>query len=176
MTCDGPVHLRRATVDDAAGIAAVHADGWRQAYLGIVPDDYLKCVSASSRVESWREELSVEADDREPWIALLDDDVIGFIAGGLSRDGDAAARTGEVYQLFVLPECWSRGIRTNLVDHLLRDLREHGFERVSYWVIAADLEARRFVEHLGWTTDGAAKYEECGGVQVEHVRYGRELS
>ncbi len=176
MNCDGPVHLRRATVDDAAGIAAVHASGWRQAYQDVLPAAQLEGVSVASRADSWREELAVEAPDREPWLALLDAEIVGFAAGGLSRDRDAAARTGEIYQLFVLPECWSRGVRTNLADHLLRDLRQHGFERVSCWVNAADVEGRRFVEHLGWALDGATRSEDHPGAAVEQVRYSRELT
>jgi GNAT superfamily N-acetyltransferase len=175
MPCEGPVHLRRATVDDAAGIAHVHADGWRSAHVGLVPAEYLNCVGSRLREEFWREELEVASLHREPWLALLDDRVIGFASGGLARDEDADTSTAEIYQLFVDPECWSQGIRTNLVDHVLRDLKSHGFERVTFWVLAADAATRQFAEHLHWSSDGSSRFEDCGGTRVEQLRYAHLL-
>ena len=60
MPCDGPVHFRRATTEDAAGIAQVHADGWRRAHEGLVPDEYLTCKAKHGHAEFWREELEIE--------------------------------------------------------------------------------------------------------------------
>ena len=176
MPCDGPVHLRRASVADAAGIAEVHNHGWQKAYSHLVPPEYLHCVTSKMREEFWREALKVGLADREPWLALLDERIIGFASGGMSRDEmPYLTEVGEVYQLFVDPECWSQGIRTNLIDHVSRDLREHGFERVTLWVLADDAEARKFMAHLGWSADGATRFEECGGAQVEQIRYTHAL-
>ncbi len=150
MPCEGPVHYRRATTEDAAGIARVHVDGWRRAHEELVPPEYITRKSSLGREEFWREELTVEAADRKPWVALHEDVIIGFADGGIARDDDLDAVTGEVYTLFVTPECWEKGIRSNLIEHVARDLREHGFERAVFWVLAADLIMRAFAEYVGW--------------------------
>ena len=92
MPCQGPVHLRRAGVADAAGIAHVHVAGWQEAHAGLVPADYAACMRARSREDFWHGELAVEAPDRKPWVALIDERIVGFASGGLSRDDDADAR------------------------------------------------------------------------------------
>jgi L-amino acid N-acyltransferase YncA len=140
-----------------------------------VPAEYLACVRAKGREEFWRAELAVEAVDRKPWVALVDERIVGFASGGLSRDEDAPRETGEVYQDYVDPECWRRGIGTGLLRHVLRDLREHGFADAQAWVLAANEGSRAFVERQGWQLTGASRFEDCGGTQVEHVRYGRAL-
>jgi GNAT superfamily N-acetyltransferase len=175
MTCEGPVHLRRAVPEDAAGITHVHADAWQRAYADVVPAAYLHCVGSRLREEFWRGELEVSSPDREPWLALIDDRIIGFASGGLVRDSDANFSTGEVYQLFVDPECWSQGIRTNLLKHVVRDLKEHDFEHVVFWVLAIDAATRQFLEFLGWSSDGSTRLEDCGDTQVEQVRYLHSL-
>jgi len=175
MSCDGPVHFRRATVEDAAGIARVHIDGWQRAHEGLVPEEYIACRSSQGREEFWREELELEAADRKPWVALQEDFVIGFADGGMARDDDLDAVTGEVYTLFVTPDCWEKGIRTQLAGHVARDLREHDFERAVFWVLAADLVMRAFAEFRGWRPDGMIRHEQCGDVQVEELRYARDL-
>ncbi|MEA2025586.1 MAG: GNAT family N-acetyltransferase [Chloroflexota bacterium] len=171
MSCEGPVHLRRATTEDAAGIAQVHADGWQRVHEGLVPPEYLACRDSLGREDFWREELEVEAPDRKPWVAMLDERIIGFASGGIARDEDADRGTGEIYLLFVTPECWEKGIRTNLIEHVVRDLQEHEFERAIFWVLAADTTMRAFAEFVGWSTDGTNRFEDCGGTQVEELRY-----
>jgi len=175
MSCDGPVHFRRATTEDAAGIAHVHIDGWQRAYEDLVPEEYIACKSTLGREEFWREELRLEAVDRKPWVALDEERIIGFADGGIARDEDLDSRTGEVYTLFVAPECWEKGIRTSLLGHVARDLQEHAFDRAAFWVLSADLVMRAFAEYSGWKPDGATRLEDCGGVQVEQMRYMRDL-
>lgn len=175
MACEGPVHLRRATTADAAGIAQVHVDSWQRAYAGLVSEEYAQCHSARLREGFWREELEIEAPDRTPWVALVDHRIIGFAAGGAARDDDADLRTGEIYQLFVEPECWQRGIRTNLMEHVSRDLLEHDFDRAIYWLLAADEGMRSFADYMGWETDGTTRIEECGDARVEQLRYTNQL-
>jgi GNAT superfamily N-acetyltransferase len=175
MPCEGPVHYRRATTADAGGIALVHVDGWQRAYRGLVPDAYLACRSSLGREDFWRGELELEAADRKPWVALDNERVIGFADGGMARDDELDTATGEVYTLFVTPECWEKGIRSQLVRHVARDLREHDFERAVFWVLEADLIMRAFAEYIGWRPDGATRDEDCGGATVVHLRYASDL-
>lgn len=175
MPCEGPVYLRHATADDAAGIAQVHVDGWQKAYKDLVPEQYLGCTNSRLREEFWRGELEVESPDRTPWVALIDDRVIGFAAGGITRDDDADPHTGEIYQLFVAPECWSQGIRSNLIKRVSRDLAEHGFDNAIFWILANDEVMRSFAEYVSWVTDGTTRMEDCGDTQVEQILYRRKL-
>ena len=175
MPCEGPVHLRRGVVADAAGIASVYLAGWQEAHEGLVPAGYLACMRARGREEFWRTELEVESIDRKPWVALIDEDIVGFANGGLSGDDPAARSVAEVYQVSVAPGCWGLGIGEALLKHVLRDLREHGFTRADTWVVAANARARAFLERQGWQPDGATRLEDCGDTQVEQVRYSHVL-
>ena len=176
MSCDCPVHFRRAVTDDAAGIAPVHVDGGQRAHEGLAPPEYNARRSARGREAFWREELEIEAPVRKPWVALSDEDrIIGFADGGLARDDDLDAGTGEIYNLFVTPECWEKGIRSRLVDQYARDLRAHEFQRAGFWVLEADLVMRAFAEYTGWHPDGHARDEDCGGASVTELRYTKDL-
>jgi len=175
MPCEGPVHYRRATIEDAAGIAQVHIDGWQRAYEELVPEAYLRCRSTLQREEFWRSELALEAADRKPWVALDGEQIIGFADGGIARDDDLDSGTGEVYTLFVTPECWEKGIRSRLVDHVARDLRDHDFQQVVFWVLEADQVMRDFAVYTGFREDGHTREEDCGGVIVTELRYAKSL-
>jgi len=171
MPCEGPVHLRRAGIADAAGIAHVYVVGWQEAHIGLVPPEYAACMRAKAREELWRGEIAMDGPDRTPWVALIDERIVGFASGGLARDDDADSGMGEIYQVYVEPACWRRGIGSSLLRHVVRDLHHHGFERAGLWVITGNAPARAFAEKHGWSTDGATRFEDCGGTQVEQVRY-----
>ena len=175
MPCEGPVRLRRADLGDAPGIAEVHVEGWTRAHEDLVPQEYLACVSGRVHEAFWRGELAVEASDRKPWVALVDERIVGFASAGLSRDDDVGSDTGEVYLVYVHPDCWGRGIGRNLLSHALRDLRAHGFERATFWVVADNEKARAFAESNGWHLDAAERDEDCGGTKVMQVRYRQAL-
>lgn len=175
MACVGPVHYRRATTEDAAGIARVHVDGWQRAHEGVAPPAYAATPAARGREAFWREQLELEAPDRKPWVALDSEGIIGFADGGMARDDDLDIATGEVYTLFVAPDCWTKGIRSRLVQHVAKDLREHGFERAVFWVLQTDEVMRAFAEYLGWRPDGTTRLEDRAGVPLVELRYARDL-
>jgi GNAT superfamily N-acetyltransferase len=141
----------------------------------LVPDEYIKCKSTRGHAQFWREELQIEAIDRKPWVALDEEQIIGFADGGMARDDDLDSGIGEVYTLFVTPECWEKGIRSKLVEHVARDLRDHDFRRAVFWVLASDEVMRAFAEFTGWRPDGTSRLEVCGDAEVVELRYARDL-
>ncbi len=173
--CDGVVHLRRAREDDARGIAEVHVATWQHAYRGLVPAHVLDSLTVESREQFWRSEIAVLPADRRPWIADADGRVAGFVSVGPSRDGDATGATGEVYAIYVTPDCWDRGVGRNLLAHAERDLASHGYTEATLWVLAGNERARRFYEAAGWHSDGVEKRETYAGAELVEARYRRNL-
>lgn len=169
--CDGIVHLRRAHRDDARGIAEVHVETWREAYRDLLPAGFLNALSVEAREEYWSHELDCMSPERRPWVAEANGHIVGFACAGASREEATIESTGEIYALYVLPDCWARGVGRNLLKHVERDLVEHGYSEAVQWVLADNRRARAFYELAGWRTDGAAKHDSIGGREVTEVRY-----
>jgi ribosomal protein S18 acetylase RimI-like enzyme len=173
--CSGLIHLRHATEEDAGDIATVHVRSWQGAYRGQVPQEFLDGLSVMRRELTWRDELGVTPRERLPWIAECDGGIAGFVSAGPCRDPDTDARTGEVYAIYVDPDCWKRGIGRNLLSHATRDLKQAGYAHATLWVLASNDRARRFYEAAGWHSDGRRQTIEIGGTPLDEVRYRREL-
>jgi ribosomal protein S18 acetylase RimI-like enzyme len=169
--CSEVLHLRRAHQGDARGIARVHVETWRAAYSDLIPNAYLDALSVDQREEWWAKELNLLPADRHPWVAETREGIVGFAVVGAARDEDAAVSVGEVYAIYVLPECWERGVGRTLLSHAERDLIEHGYAEAVLWVLADNARARSFYELLGWRLDGATKPASFAGREVEEVRY-----
>jgi ribosomal protein S18 acetylase RimI-like enzyme len=175
MACEGIVRLRRATTDDAAAIARVHVETWRDAYRGQLPQAFLDALDPSVRAVFWRDTIAAATPDRCPWVAYVRSAIAGFISVGPSRDDDADTAMGEVYAIYVNPPCWGRGVGRQLMAHGQRDLRSHGYGTATLWVLAGNERAIRFYEADGWRRDGGERTATMAGVGVAEVRYRRTL-
>ncbi|HWH36732.1 MAG TPA: GNAT family N-acetyltransferase [Candidatus Limnocylindrales bacterium] len=168
------IHLRRARPADARAIAQVHVQTWRDAYADLLPAEFLAGLDVQQREGHWRAELMVRSSERAPWLAHADDQVVGFASVGPSRDRGAAASTGELYAIYVLPDFWDRGVGTDLLRRAEHDLVAHGYADATLWVLAGNERARRFYERAGWHLDGE-RLDRIGDIEVEEVRYRRTL-
>jgi ribosomal protein S18 acetylase RimI-like enzyme len=169
------VHIRRARDADARGLAEVHVRTWREAYRDQLPGPYLKALSVDARESHWRNELQAMAADRRPWVAEANGQIVGFVAAGTAREETAGPLTGEVYAIYILPDCWDRGVGHSLLAHAERDLVAHGYNEAVLWVLADNQRARVFYELAGWHADGGTKHDSVGGREVAEVRYRMAL-
>ncbi len=61
---------------------------------------------------------------------------------------------GHLWQLFVLPEWWGRGVASRLHDAAAEALRGQGYARARLFTPSLHARARRFYERRGWTVSG----------------------
>ena len=164
-----PARIRRATEDDAPGIAAVHVESWRAAYRGVMPDDVLDSLSVDRREREWRPRLGPDA----PSVAFVAEHggrIVGFCAVAPSRDDDAGEGVAEVGALYVAQAAWRRGIGSLLVSAARDELREAGYRELTLWVLPENAPALAFYERLGFEPDGAEAVRNPGRLRQIRLR------
>lgn len=175
---DAPAIIRRATAEDAAAVARLHARSWQATYPGLVPDEIIARVVQGEGTRTERlKELFADADnERRGWVATLKGEVVGMAISCPSHDPDASDRTGEIEAIYLDPDFTGKGLGRRLFAHVTDGLREQGFEESTLWVLDTNLRARRFYEAAGWHFDGSAKQDERPGGVLHEVRYRCQLS
>jgi ribosomal protein S18 acetylase RimI-like enzyme len=164
--------VRAATADDVDSIVEVAVRAWEDGFRGIVPPE-IDARQAWGR-ERVRARLREEGRETRHAVAELEGRVRGYIVFGPSRDGDAPARVGEIWALYVHPNAWRRGLGRALVDHALGELGRSGFRAATLWTLAESPAARRFYEACGFALDGASQRRESFGNPLE-IRYLRRI-
>jgi GNAT superfamily N-acetyltransferase len=71
--------------------------------------------------------------------------------------GVAAARSGGLDGLYVVPEHWGTGVADRLHDAALDHCRSLGDGECRLWVLEENGRARRFYERRGWRLDGTTR-------------------
>lgn len=139
--------IRPANVTDGDQIAEIHIAVWRTTYRSLIPQQVLDRLSVSERAARWRTIIS-EATVYPVYVAIQDDQVIGFGCGGVARSGELGQEM-EVYAIYVLEDFQHRGIGSELLKTIFRDFRAHAKTSAGCWVLRGNVTARRFYEKLG---------------------------
>lgn len=122
-------------------MAECHTVCWREAYAGLVADDYLYADGVEQRrLDRWRERL---AGSREVWLAEADSRVVGVASAAAGADPPV-----QLMSLYVRASHHGTG----LADRLL--VAAIGAGPASLWVFAANRRARRFYARHGFVPDG----------------------
>ena len=143
------ITIRPARMEDASGMARVHVDVWRTTYKGIVPETYLANLSYQRREEMWERVLA--RNERTDFAAVALDDqneVIGFINGGVQRDTYDSAFTAELYAIYILDRYHGQGVGRRLTRELVTYLVERNLFSMTVAVLAEN-PARHFYQALG---------------------------
>lgn len=165
--------IRPAIPTDAARIASVHVRSWQQAYRELFPADYLSSLDLTlpQREHHWTQ--AIKAGELNVFVAIVDEQLIGWIAVGASRDKDAdPQRCAEVMALYVLAEHWHMGVGAALWRAGLEALIGQGYHRATLWVLAENHRAIKFYQRAGWAEEPRSEVELVrGGVTLKEVRY-----
>jgi len=166
----GDIVVRRAERTDAQAIATVHLASWREAYAGVLPQQYLATLDVDERKKQWDHILT--SDGTRTWIAATPERLYGFASLGASRDEDAARGELELYAIYVDPIAWGHGVARDLIRTLLDDVPPHTV--VSLWVLADNDRAKHFYRRHGFWPDGVERREPIAGTDVTEVRFRRD--
>lgn len=173
MVDDVPdISIRPATVEDAEQIAQVHVASWRQAYTGVVAEDYLAGLDVTTRTAWWRDVLvGAEARSMSVWVAQDDGHIVGFSSLGPSLDEDADRMTLQIYTIYLEPSAWGQGVARELMRTVLASVPPA--VPVTLWVLSANERARHFYRRHGFAPDGVERLETIGGKEYLEIRYRR---
>ncbi|PIB42439.1 GNAT family acetyltransferase [Pseudomonas sp. 2822-15] len=165
--------IRDALLKDAKHIAQVHVRSWQQAYVDLMPEDFLASLTTTLPQKEAHWARLIESQDANTLVAEVDGNVIGWLSLGLCRDTDTPeVASGEVMAIYVLADYWGQGIGAQLWQAGFQRLVEQGYKRISLWVLAANQRAVRFYTRLGGTEEpGSRRTLVRGGVTLEEVRY-----
>jgi ribosomal protein S18 acetylase RimI-like enzyme len=154
--------LRPATAADAAAVARIWSDGWRDGHLGHVPAELVGARTEASFATRAAERVG------DTTVAV----VAGAVAGFVMVVGD------EVEQVYVAAEHRGRGVADALLAEAERRVAAGGHGRAWLAVAAGNARARAFYERAGWHDEGPFDYGAAvpgGTVVVPCRRYAKLL-
>ena len=157
---------RPAKVADAFGIAAIHDASWRQAYTGLIPHKSLDTMIRRRDPKWWARAIR---NSTRVLVMEFDSQLLGYATIGPNRVS-ALSQEGEVYELYLLPECQGVGIGKNLFLAAREQLVRLGFKGCVVWVLEENDPAMQFYRNAGGI-DIAEGTETFNGKTLNKIAY-----
>lgn len=159
------MEIRRfLNTDNIDDVSRVYALSWKNAYKGIVPQDYLNNLSE----DRWSKKLIDQLSNL--WIICDGKQIIGASTYAHARD-EKYSGWGEIISIYLLPEYYHQGIGTKLLQASMNSLFSAGYEKLYLWVLEDNHPARRFYEKNGFDFNGDTLEYVIEGKPLNEVRY-----
>src|SRR5262245_55671831 len=139
--------FRRARPADAAAIARIYVESWRDTYPSMLPTKLLLGLTVDGQTSRWRNAIAMAAREN---VFVAEDSarsVLGMTSLGRARDA-ALGFDGEIYTLYVHPLVTGCGIGRVLIAGAFAALAERGYAGCVIWAHAKN-PARFFYEAMG---------------------------
>lgn len=141
------VNIRKATIEDAKGIATVHVTSWKETYKGIIKDEILSNLDNIERkTEDWKR--GIQQNKPNHFIFVAENhlgEIIGFAVGGKNRS-EQYDYESELYAIYILSSYKNQGIGNRLLQIITKELfQTAGFNSMLVWVLK-DNPSRGFYE------------------------------
>jgi GNAT superfamily N-acetyltransferase len=153
--------LRPATPGDAETLLAIQRAASVAAFAHIYPPERYPFPS-DEVLTLWHEALRDRVID--VYVSEAEAEAVGVV----SVDDDWL-RT-----LYVVPEHWSHGVGSALLEHALVRMRERGATRAKLWTLEDNESARRFYERRGWRLTAETRIVPFPPHPID-VQYSKEL-
>ena len=162
--------IRKATFEDAAEIANVHINSWREAYKGLISQDRLddRHLHFKNRYELWKR---VTVDEKQTTLVAESKEhgVVGFVNGTLGRDEEYKDYV-EVWCIYLLKKYHGKKIGFNLLKSYFDIHTALGHKKGYLWILA-DNPTISFYEKVGGKFSGKTKDSEMDGQKVVELCY-----
>ena len=162
--------IRKMTVEDAPRVAEIHVFSWREAYRGIISDDFLFNKIRVAKRQEYFENAMLKKAERS---RVYDDGIVkGFLTIGKCRDEDKP-NAFELWGIYIDPFFTRQGIGSQFMAHTLEAAKNCGFKEICLWVLEDNQRAIEFYKKHGFVPDGAFKFLEA--LNVNEIRMVRGI-
>ncbi|WP_203074383.1 GNAT family N-acetyltransferase [Falsiroseomonas ponticola] len=159
------LRLRSARGSDAPVIAELHIASWRDAYRGILSQEFLDTGIEGEFNAHWATTLSGRRRAGAVIVAMAGRHLAGFVAAW--REGVNC----HVDNLHVRPGMRNAGIGRALLGFAAQRLQDQGAVSADLWVIAANQGAMRFYLSLGAEVEAPTTRVTFGQTVTERRLY-----
>jgi GNAT superfamily N-acetyltransferase len=167
------VDVRDATAEDAEALSRIHAETWRDTYVGQVSDALAHDGIARAKNRDWVGHADLRVSLGGGVLVLLHAGaVVGFCEFGPTEDpDDDPRRVGHIMRVYVLPAYQGQGGGRLLLESACARLTKGGFDNATLWTLQAESNrAHGFYRRLGWTREDVLRDDD-----PDDIRYRRDL-
>ena len=156
--------IRKANLDDALTITAIHVESSKAAYEKVIPKNILNLRTKDIKLPYW--ENSLKENKTVTLVYEVNREILGFIST-VSNSPDVS----EIIHIYVRSDHWGKKIGSSLLKAALRsDIK------TELWVLSANTQAQQFYRSMGFLDTIASRLYSFEGMPVEQKQFVKTAS
>ena len=163
------IKIRKARNGDEKTLAYIQTESWKSAFANIISADDLKKYTDIVKAESMYKNV-LKSGYAEISVLEIDGKPHCIAAWSKARNPEFSD-SAELICIHSLCDNWGKGYGTMMINHILDDIKNSGYNSVVLWVFEKNTRARSFYEKHG--------FELTDNTQVSYdaveVMYRKEL-
>ena len=140
--------IRRVKQGDGEALGEVQTASWKAAFRGILSEEMLEKLTDPQKAAAMYRRLLADGTGNG-YIGEIDGKAHCIAYWDKARDADMP-QYAEIICIHSLPDNWRKGFGGQMMDRLLADIAQAGFDKVMLWVFTENARARAFYEAKGF--------------------------
>ncbi|WP_424554258.1 GNAT family N-acetyltransferase [Streptococcus agalactiae] len=165
--------IRRARLGDEVNLAYIQTESWKAAFGKILPEDIIqKTTEIEPGITMYQQLLHKEIG--KGYILEVDSNPHCMAWWDKSREDDMLDYA-ELICIHSLKEGWGKGYGSQMMNHVLSEIQQAGYNKVMLWVFTENTRARKFYDRFGFSFKGKSKtYFEKEEMCYEKILHQRD--
>lgn len=161
------IDIRKVEICDINTLAYIQTESWKSAFNEILSkEDLDKYTDINKVIELY--DMLLNEDIANGFILTIDGKPHCISYWDKARD-EKMEGYAEVICIHSLCDNWGKGYGKIMMDFILKDIKNSGFNKVMLWVFKENSRARKFYENNGFTlTDKTQKFDKY--IEVMYCR------
>ena len=152
---DKVINIRKVKVDDANTLAFIQTESWKSAFNRILSKEDLDRYTDVNRAITLYSKL-LNKNIGNGFILTIDENPHCIAYWDKTRN-DEMEGYSEIICIHSLCDNWGKGYGTEMINHILSDIKNSGFNKVMLWVFKENHRARKFYEKHGFVLTEKSK-------------------
>lgn len=163
------VNLRKVKIGDEKTLAFIQTESWKHAFKDIISkEDLEECTNLDKAIEMYKSLLEKEIGNG--YILFIDDKAHLMAYFDSARDTEVEG-FAELICIHSLRKNLGKGYGKVMMNHILAEAKNQGFNKIYLWVFEENKRARRFYESFDFKeTDNKKEF-----LNATEIMYLKEL-
>lgn len=162
------INIRKVQVGDANTLAYIQTESWKSAFKNILSkEDLDKYTNIDKAIELY--DMLLNENIANGFILTIDENPHCISYWDKSRDEEMEGYA-EIICIHSLCDNWGKGYGTKMMNYILEDIKNAGFNKVMLWVFKKNSRARKFYENHGFVLSEKSK-KFSGAIEVMYYKY-----
>lgn len=164
---DKIINIRKVKVGDANTLAFIQTESWKSAFNSILSkEDLDRYTDLNEAINLYSKLLNENIGNG--FILTIDENPHCIAYWDKTRDNEMEGYS-EIICIHSLCDNWGKGYGTEMMNHILSDIKNSGFSKVMLWVFKENYRARKFYEKQGFVLTEKFK-EFSNAIEVMYCR------